>query len=193
MTASSTGDMRQPSSDKDIVAPSPKRPPILTASSSYSRPPPQPLDLPKPRSPPPKTETPHPNKPPEPIPPLTPAPVAQEEEEVPRGKQRWWTDWLCGCMESGDHQVGISVRSAARRSSSKTELFVLPGCSDKSVRVKNHGFLHGIHMSFYSISRRYWHTWTILLLVCITPLTPIVFAVDLLFLIFLSNTFSDSC
>ncbi|KAK7687156.1 hypothetical protein QCA50_009659 [Cerrena zonata] len=104
MTASSTGDMKL-SSDNNLVAPTPKRPTLVAASSSLSHPPPQPLDLPKPRSPPPKTETPHPNKPPEPIPPLTPAAVTQEEEVIPRGKPRWWTDWLCGCMDGGDHQA----------------------------------------------------------------------------------------
>ncbi|KAI0081313.1 hypothetical protein K474DRAFT_1672057 [Panus rudis PR-1116 ss-1] len=104
MTASSTtstldvGDLNNSS----LATPTAKRP-TLTASPSQP-PPPQPLDLPKPRTPPPRTQTPHANRPPEPLPPLSPTP--HPEEQTHTGKPRWWTDWLCGCMESGDQQAG---------------------------------------------------------------------------------------
>ncbi|KAL4250731.1 hypothetical protein ABKN59_005468 [Abortiporus biennis] len=83
-----------------------KRSSLAASSTSTSQlpPPPQPLDLPKPRSPPPRTMTPHASRPPEPLPP--PSPAIVEEEDIPSRPTRWWTDWLCGCIESGDRQAG---------------------------------------------------------------------------------------
>ncbi|EPQ57502.1 hypothetical protein GLOTRDRAFT_110604 [Gloeophyllum trabeum ATCC 11539] len=71
-------------------------------SSGKPPPPPKPLDLPEPRAPPPRSGTPVANRPPEPIPSPVPVPVEQEEDEPPT---RWWTDWLCGCREGGEHQA----------------------------------------------------------------------------------------
>lgn len=89
--------------DDAVVAPDPKRP-SLGRSPSSKQPPPKPLDLPAPRSPPPRTGTPHADRPPEPIPPPDATGHESElEEDVP--PKRWWTDWLCGCREGGDHQV----------------------------------------------------------------------------------------
>ncbi|PCH43604.1 hypothetical protein WOLCODRAFT_132848 [Wolfiporia cocos MD-104 SS10] len=79
--------------------------PVLGASSSFSKQPPtapQPLDLPKPRTPPPSSESPHSSRPPEPVSPPVVAPPQPEEEPEPT---RWWTEWLCGCSEGGDHQA----------------------------------------------------------------------------------------
>ncbi|KIP11522.1 hypothetical protein PHLGIDRAFT_124689 [Phlebiopsis gigantea 11061_1 CR5-6] len=80
-----------------------KRPSLGRDNSVRQHPPPQPLDLPAPRSPPPRTQTPHANRPPEPIPSPAPTPHQLEPDEPPK---RWWTDWLCGCREEGDHQAG---------------------------------------------------------------------------------------
>lgn len=76
-------------------------------SSPRSHPPPQPLDLPKPRTPPPRNGTPHADRPPEPI--AAPNVNAGVREEEASDK-RWWTDWLCGCRQDGDHQVRKHVR-----------------------------------------------------------------------------------
>ena len=80
------------------------RRPTLEASKAH--PPPAPLDLPEPRTPPPRTTSPHANRPPEPIPPPAASPMP-DVDDVPHGKARWWTDWLCGCEEKDDDQVRI--------------------------------------------------------------------------------------
>ncbi|KAJ7647413.1 hypothetical protein FB45DRAFT_975115 [Roridomyces roridus] len=86
------------------VPSTPTRPALLTASSSYRRPPtPKPLGLPPPRAPPPLApET-------APPPPPLPEPIHEEEEEEPQ-PTRWWHEWLCGLGEGddrgGDHQAG---------------------------------------------------------------------------------------
>ncbi|CAL1707399.1 unnamed protein product [Somion occarium] len=102
MTASSSLPSSEEASTSTLTTPTASRP--MLPASLPSHPPPQPLDLPKPRTPPPRTGTPHANKPPEPMPPPT-LNVTLDEENVPAGKTRWWTDWLCGCMDTGDHQA----------------------------------------------------------------------------------------
>lgn len=85
----------------------------LGRRNTRSHPPPQPLDIPEPRTPPPRTGSPHTNRPPEPIAPPSVSEIAQEEE-LP--EKRWWTDWLCGCREHGDNQVGRSSKELAHSS-----------------------------------------------------------------------------
>ncbi|KAJ7703289.1 hypothetical protein B0H17DRAFT_1167049 [Mycena rosella] len=81
-----------------IAMTAPRRPALLSASSSIRRPPtPKPLGLPPPRAPPP------------PLPENTPPPIPIPDEEEPK-ETRWWHDWLCGFGEGsdrgGDHQSG---------------------------------------------------------------------------------------
>ena len=97
-----------PTTATHLVVPKPRRAGAGEGPSTTAPPPPKPLDLPEPRTPPPRTETPHANKPPEPIPPPAVLRNEEEEEEVMR-PSRWWTDWVCGCVESGDHQVSVFV------------------------------------------------------------------------------------
>lgn len=87
-----------PQMEKDdaIAMTATQRPALLTASSSFRRPPtPKPLDLPPPRAPPPPL--------PQNI--LPPEPVPDDEPK----ETRWWHDWLCGFGEGpdrgGDNQV----------------------------------------------------------------------------------------
>lgn len=84
-----------------------QRPALLTASSSFRRPPtPKPINIPPPRTPPP------------PIPGFTSpqvlSPPPTEPEEEPK-ETRWWHEWLCGCSEGadrgGDNQVCASLPS----------------------------------------------------------------------------------
>lgn len=89
--------------DPSHAAPQARKPSLGRKDSLRAQSPPKPLDLPVPRSPPPLSDTSHVNHPPEPIPP--PKVQHVEEEEVP--EKRWWTDWLCGCRESGDDQVRV--------------------------------------------------------------------------------------
>lgn len=83
--------------------------PILQASGSYSLdtfptkkrntlPTPRPLDLPKEVSPPPQ-----PQRIPSPVLERSEADIIDDEELAAREAQqgRWWTDWICGCRESG--------------------------------------------------------------------------------------------
>ena len=113
-TTSTLTTTTSPTDQPSLLAPKAKRPAqTLTRDTSILRhhPPPQPLDLPAPRSPPPKTHTPHANRPPEPISPPTATPSHSDpvelEQDLP--PKRWWTDWLCGCREGGDHQVRVSL------------------------------------------------------------------------------------
>ncbi|KAJ6609820.1 hypothetical protein B0H10DRAFT_2062613 [Mycena sp. CBHHK59/15] len=83
-----------------LMSPAPERPALLTASSSFRRPPtPKPLGLPPPRVPPPPLPQ---NTPP-------PVPVPSQADDEPR-ETRWWHDWLCGFGEGadrgGDNQAG---------------------------------------------------------------------------------------
>lgn len=97
MTASSSS---TPTTAAAVPPKAVRRPTLETAKS---HPPPEPLDLPKPRTPPPRVDTPHANRPPEPTaPPRVEARAMPEVEEVPQEKSRWWTDWLCGCVEKDE-------------------------------------------------------------------------------------------
>lgn len=96
-----------PTSATHLVVPKPRR--AGTTTALQTPPPPQPLDLPKPRTPPPRTETPHANRPPEPIPPPAITQNDNDDDYVQR-PTRWWTDWLCGCVENGDHQVSFNFQ-----------------------------------------------------------------------------------
>ncbi|KAJ6586835.1 hypothetical protein DFH09DRAFT_977051 [Mycena vulgaris] len=89
-----------PQMEKDdaIAMTTPRRPALLTASSSIRRPPtPKPLGLPPPRAPPP------------PLPQNTPPPIPIPDDDEPK-ETRWWHDWLCGFGEGsdrgGDTQAG---------------------------------------------------------------------------------------
>ncbi|KAH8078067.1 hypothetical protein BXZ70DRAFT_689879 [Cristinia sonorae] len=109
MTASSSGSAPPRSDDDDHDDPE-STPTKSRTSVPRPHPPPAPLDLPKPRTPPPRADgnTSHASRPPEPIPPPvpeSPMPPVGEEEVVSVEKTRWWTDWLCGCVEKGDHQA----------------------------------------------------------------------------------------
>jgi len=86
-------------SNAEVTASS-QRPALLTASSSFRRPPtPKPLNIPPPRTPPP----PIPGARSSPV--LSPPPVEPEEEPK---ETRWWHEWLCGCGEDRgvDNQAG---------------------------------------------------------------------------------------
>lgn len=88
--------------DRTDVAPVSQRPSLGRQGSTRAQSPPRPLDLPAPRSPPPRTETPHANRPPEP----TQPPKLQRADVEEEPERRWWTEWLCGCRESGENQAG---------------------------------------------------------------------------------------
>lgn len=90
--------------------------PTLQATSSFSGPgshplaqlpPPMPLDLPPPKTPPPLGRAPKPVlKLHQPAATSSPNAGAGQVQEVQEEDKRWWTDWLCGCRESGrDNQV----------------------------------------------------------------------------------------
>ncbi|KAJ7287631.1 hypothetical protein C8J57DRAFT_1446320 [Mycena rebaudengoi] len=89
-----------PHMDKaDPMDADPQRPALLTATSSFRRPPtPKPLGLPPPRAPPP------------PLPPNSPPPVPVPASDDEPQKTRWWHEWLCGFGEGpdrgGEHQAG---------------------------------------------------------------------------------------
>ena len=78
----------------------------LSLPSTHPAPPgaPQPLDLPPPRTPPPPTSAPPSAR----APPTVSAANKQMDEDPP--KFRWWHEWLCGCTESGGHQVSLRAR-----------------------------------------------------------------------------------
>ena len=90
--------------------------PTLQATSSFSGkgshplaqpPPPMPLDIPPPKTPPPRTPSTLPVSTP-PKPKSEPSLRQRQGSGDGEGEEekRWWTDWLCGCRESGrDNQV----------------------------------------------------------------------------------------
>jgi hypothetical protein len=96
--------------------------------SSKRIPPPIPLDIPMPPTPPPRITS--------PIEPQTPIPIALEEEELESDREgRWWTDWLCGCRETGARRSDSQVRE-----STATLVIILAhpsliGCSNESIRI----------------------------------------------------------
>ncbi len=120
-----------PTSASHLVIPKPRR--AGSTPLHTPPPPPQPLDLPKPRTPPPRTITPHANRPPEPIPPPNVAQNDNDSDDIPR-PTRWWTDWLCGCIETGDNQVSTSfIILIMNREISY--IFSLPGWTNESFRI----------------------------------------------------------
>ena len=143
-----------PTTATHLVVPKPRRAGAGEGHSTTAPPPPKPLDLPEPRTPPPRTETPHANKPPEPIPPPAVLRNEEEEEEVMR-PSRWWTDWVCGCVESGDHQVSVFVLDIHCVANNH---YVVLGWTNESFRVGDF-FLESFSMiSFLFLGGRFFFT-----------------------------------
>ena len=97
----------------------PKRPTLQVKSVSTSgHPPPQPLGLPPPKTPPPRVMTPGVTSPPGPTPQPSATRSSNEDDDGNEHtwRNRWWTDWLCGCREGpdrgGDDQVGFFFNSS---------------------------------------------------------------------------------